>query len=349
MRRSWWLPSSVHIIYVENNICWYPSSYYDRWHDYNRGHRRRRHGNTTIINNNTIIINPTPTPNPVTEPPNIRGIDGMRRIPTGAIISTPSDQFGRIKGEIKTVEPDVAKRILQEDKSIIRGLPKLEREISSDVKVERGVLAKRVVRNEPLEQVQTGATVRKVDRKSDDTLQEQVVRGGRQPLTRQKDLSSGGSIGVEVRETGAVQRPVMRKTENNSDENNRPQPMPKNDYPNNTGNDRKTDENNNRKPVNPPRNNDENRRSTPIYNPPTENNDRKPRSEPRNDTPRYDPPKQEPRNDDRRSEPSPRNDPPKRSEPPPRNDPPREDKRPSSPPSSNNKRSDTEVKDNKRN
>ncbi|MCU0238813.1 MAG: FecR domain-containing protein [Pyrinomonadaceae bacterium] len=359
MRRSWWLPSSVHIIYVGNNICWYPSSYYDRYYDYNRGHRRRGRGNnTTIINNNITIINPTPTPTPnvVSGDVPVRGIDGMirvRDIPPNSIISLPSDQFGKIRGDIKPVDVATAKKILSDDKAIVRGLPKLDNQIGTDVRVERGVLAKRPsVRNEPIEEVKTGAIDRKIGSKSDETLQEQVVRGGRQPIDRsterQKDLSGGGSK-VETRETGAMQRPNMRKNEETKqDETNRRQPMPKNDFPNtSTGNgsgnsnDRKPvyvprekseDNNNDRKPVNPPRN-EENKRP-PLYNPPS-NEDRKPRNEPRNETPRYEPPREKPRSD-----PPPRNDPPKRSDPPPSND-----RKPSSPPPSDRK-SDTEVKDN---
>ncbi len=364
-RRSWWHPALVIVTYSGNNICWYPSSYYDRYYDYNRGHRGRGRGNTTIINNNnTIIINPTPTPiNAGGDISPVRGIDGMGRIrdiPTNAVVTLPSDQFGKIKGDIKPVSPELGRKILSDDKSIVRGLPKLDNQIASDAKIERGILAKRPsIKNEPIEDVKTGATDRKIGAKSDDSLQEQVVRGGRQPINRpterQKDLSGGGGAGVEIRETGAVKRPVQnnKSEETNRDENIRRQPLPKNDYPNtSTGNggksdnsnDRKpvyvprektenNDSENNRKPVNRPRE-DENKRSTPpVYNPPPSN------SKPRNE-PRYNPPqeKSQPRNDPpKRSEPPPRNDPPKRSEPP------REDRKPSSPPPSERK----SEKDNK--
>jgi hypothetical protein len=357
--RSWWFPALVYVVYIGNNICWYPSGYYDRWYDYNHGHRGRGnggygYGGNTIINNNTIIINPTPTPRVTPTPPNnavgdvpVRGIDQMPRIPPNSIISLPSDQFGKIKGDIKPVSPDEAKKILREEKGIVRGLPKLNNEVSSDARVEKDVLVKRPgLRNQPIESVQTGATERKIGVKSDDTLQNEVVRGGRKPVDRQRDLSGGGGAGVEIRDTGAVERPPVRKSE---DENNRRQPMPRNNPTDNSGgnsgksdtsNDRrpvyvpreKTDtnndnNNNNRQPVSRPREDENKRPSQPVYNPPQREPERRPRETPRNDPPKEQPRNEQPRDNNRRSEP------------------PREDKRPSSPPPSERK-SDTEVKDN---
>jgi hypothetical protein len=71
-RRSWWRPAHVVLIAVGGNYCWYPLGYYDNYYNYNyhyyRG--RGRGNNTTIINNNTtVIVNNGPNQNPTPSQP----------------------------------------------------------------------------------------------------------------------------------------------------------------------------------------------------------------------------------------------------------------------------------------
>ena len=325
-RRSWWRPAMVAIVTWNGSVCWYPLSYYDNYYDYNSYYYRRRnvrvYNNTTIINNNTtVIVNPTPTPSPSSTPsgnpqPSQANIDrGTRnmtppfqRIPPNGVISVNEKEFGRQTKGYTTPPLATTKEILTKIPDETRTPPilpdykDLDGKVSKEIKVE-------TPRQTKSDEVKTGVTERKPGVSTGEDLRRQKIFGNRQPVQpKPNDQEVKGGIianpnNEEPRKTGAVNRPVVKQ------ENNDTQQTP--DYnPNNPrstgGSNQNNSDQNERKPVYRPKERDETQ-TPPVYVPPQP----KPQEE-RRPQPRVVPqpqPKQEKPREQPRPQPQPKNEP----------------------------------------
>ena len=320
-RRSWWSPALVVIVNVGNNICWYPLGHRSRYRGYH--HRRDRRDR---YNNPLVAVNPTPTPTPVRDP-NGKTLNPGRTltsqiIPHTAVVSVPASDFGRSKGGFKTLPTNTAKLILSKDPDtnddslILPTYRDLNGKVSREIRAENPPS----VKVEP--NVRIGATARSNNAPLDKELRQKQIFGNRQPVEKGTGTEvKGGASGVveppETRKTGAVTRPAVKQS---GDDTNEPQPT----FPTRS-NDRKSSGSDNQPPVySPPARQEEPpkretrqpKREEPRYEPP-----------PRQETPRYDPPKrEEPRNDPPPRREEPKIDPPKRSDPPPQKSEPKNDK-----------------------
>lgn len=336
-RRSWWQPAIVRIgTWNGGTICWYPLGYDDYYYDYNRGYRRNRRNNVTIINNNTtIIVNPTPLPT-VSPTPRVltpeeinaaRTRDSrtptLQRIPLNAVIATNAEDFGkRVRGN-NTLPAETAKKVLQttDDNQSPPILPGFD---NPKVRTPKEILVDNPrIDDRRQETVKTGASERQNGKSLNTQLEQERIFGNRAPKTApeirpQKDVSGGST-----RDTGAVTRQPRVKTEDNT--NNSPDFNPTRSNPT-RNTDRKPPTVDQNPPVyNPPtRDTEERKPRQPPLMPPSEERrpETKPRPEPRRETPqpetRRSEPKQQPQPEPRRMEPKPQPQPksePKREEP----------------------------------
>lgn len=287
-RRSWWRPAMVAIVTWNGSVCWYPLSYYDNYYDYNSYYYRRRnvriYNNTTIINNNTtVVVNPTPTPNPSSTPPgnpqpsqaNIdRGTRNMtppfQRIPPGAVISVNEKEFGRQTKGYTTPPLATGKEILTKIPDETKTPPILPDYKDLDGKVSKEILIENP-RQTKSETVKTGATERTPGVSMDEDLRRQKIFGNRQPVQPNNQEVKVNPNNEEPRKTGAVNRPVVKQPNNDT------QQTP--DYkPNNPRSNQNDD--NQQKPVYRPKQNEE-IRTPPIYEQPQPKQQEERRPQPR--------------------------------------------------------------------
>jgi len=234
------------------------------------------------------------------------------------VVTIPVSEFGRGKGKFTTAPLETARTILSKAPDTADTAPilptygDLNGKVSSEIRSVRTPMIKTA-----LAEVQTGAAVRKTAAPLDQELQKTRIFGNRQPLqinTSQGEVKPPTDASEPVRppsrNTGAVERPVVKPVENTEPIREAP-------------------------PV---------KQQPPVYAPPTRQVEpvRSPRDEPpptkavepNNEpvrVPRYDPP---PKNDPPpvKNDPPPRNDPPSKSSPPPsKSDPPPSKSEPSKP------------------
>jgi hypothetical protein len=317
-RRSWWSPALVVINIFNNNVCWYPLSYRQRYHNYSRNYGGGNWGGNR--NNNGGRGNgpgPTasPTPNPAILQAQIREerrksmhTPPLSDVPPGGVVTVALEEFGKGRGATRRPSLDVARTVLSKNPDDNQGpailLPPIETvrpKISKEIRAELPTI---VAMERP---VRTGAAERKTDQPLDEELKRTRILGNRTPIVTQPPVTSPGSVPsqpIETRRIGAVDRPPMKPREETPATQSPPfNPTPQNEE----------------------RRLEQPRRSEPRYEAPkTEapRNDRPGRIE----APRYEPPPQRseppPRREERKVEPpptreQPRQEAPRRIEPPP--------------------------------
>ena len=331
--RSWWRPALVVVSVVSSNVCWYPLPWGYGYYDYNYSYyshyyrrRGRNNGNNNQGGGSPSGGNPTPPPAPgslpitplATNPRDRNGQPPLGTLPPGSVVTIPVSEFGRGKGKFATAPLETARTILSKTPDAADTAPilptygDLNGKVSSEIRSVRAPM----IKTGPAE-VQTGAAVRKTAAPLDQELKKTRILGNRQPLqinTSQGEVKLPTDASEPVRppsrNTGAVERPVVKPVENTEPIREAP-------------------------PV---------KQQPPVYAPPTRQVEpvRSPRYEPpptkavepNNEpvrVPRYDPP---PKNDPPpvKNDPPPRNDPPPKSAPPPsKSDPPPSKSEPSKP------------------
>lgn len=297
-RRSWWRPALVVVVYVGNNICWYPLGYGNRYYNYNRRYNIRN--NTTIINNNTTIINNNPTTinnNPIpgkvdTTIPIIPG-----KIPDDGVITVDASEFGRGQKNFRTASPTLAKEVISKVPDDRQSPPLLPTMKDLNGKISKEILIENPRIDDVETRTKTGAATRIEGKPLDEKLLETKVYGNRTPSPRIIMDESGKIVSnQETRGTGAVGRsrlPDTTKDEtNNSGSDSSTKPETRNTrtgFPTrSTGG--KSEESNNDTPVKTQRNDRNENQTPPIYVP-----DRKQDPPVRQQQPerKYDPPREQ--------------------------------------------------------
>jgi len=362
--RSWWRPALVSITVVNNDICWYPLTYYsgyrnyNRWRDRNdgrRGHDRDgRRGDRTSITP-TPSPSTSPVPGPVPAPSPQRNARWQRlhtppamRVPPGGIVTVASGQFGSGTGRFATAPPTIAQRILAKTSPDAEPVPDLPSRETVRTRMSPAIRTERPPQNTQAERVQTGVAVRRTGVPLDDELrkgrilvnrpQQRVLRQPVEPRQVEQPTAPPETRAAQPRET---RRQTETETQPPSPATQTAEPR---SLPRPPQNNRRADpiirkqqerEVEAPKPESPVvRPQPEERRVTPPapeqrrIAPPTPRPERQ--EPPRTETPTNQPPRRE---EQPRSAP-----PPKREEPPPQKSEPKEEKRPSLPPAMERKR-----------
>ncbi len=333
-RRSWWQPAMVTIgTWNGSTICWYPLAYDDYYYDYNRGYRRNRRNNVTIINNNTtIIVNPTPnpSPNPSPTPPiltpgqinEIRSRNArtptFQRVPLNGVVAVNAEEFGKRMRGYQTAPIETARRVLSKPTDENQTPPILPTYDDVKGKMSREILIEnpRIDRKYE-EQVKTGATERETGKSLDRKLEQERIFGNRQPKIIQeiKPDTETKSGNTETRTTGAVNRRPVIKQDN--DTNQSPDYNPQTNTPTRTTGGGKTDNNDERKVEQKPvrqKPRDENQ-TPPIFEQPRQKEERRQpqptfpqrtEEKPRQEQPKREEPKRE---EPKPEQPQPKNEP----------------------------------------
>jgi hypothetical protein len=321
-RRSWWQPALVVINIFNNNVCWYPLGYYNRYHNYSRGggggwERRGGGGNNP---------GPLATPTPSNIPSQLAIREDRRRamhtptllrMPSNSVVSTTLEDFGRGRGGIGRPSTEVAKTVLKNDPEDVRSVPVLP--VYDQVKPK---LSPEIIRQTPpiiaIENTtRVGAAERKTEKPLDEDLRRTRIFGNRPPVVKQDSAPAESRTSApaaetkdEPRPTGAVNRPRSKQREE----------TPIVQTPPIIGN----------RPTAEPQQKEQQKSETPVeprYEPPR----RVERQEaPRTEQPKYEPPprREEPRREEPRTSSPPTQ---KREEPPPQKSEPKVEK--PSPPS----------------
>ena len=312
-RRSWWSPALVVVVSTNSNICWYPLpydygyyNYNHHWYNNNNNHGGNGNGNGNGNPAPSPTPNPNPSPTPTTSPTPRLGPGSLRtreerlawqltppflRVPPSGVVSVPANQFGTDRRGFQTASATTAKTVLSKAPDINQSPPLLPTYGDLDGRVSKQIRSEKPPMAKTIAQTKTGAVDRGSQGPIDKELQKTRIFGDRNPIPINPGSGepTNGRFGP-TRKTGAVERPIIRPAEPESE--------------------RKTDDRTTRQREQP----------TPTYvpPPPMQNTDRErePVRQPRNDPPAA--------REDREREPvrAPRSDPPIRSEPPPRNDPP---------------------------
>lgn len=217
--RSWWRPAIVYITVVNNNVCWYPLSYHQRWYNYNRNYNRRhRQGNP---NPGPVATNPTPLPSPV--PVDNEGPRGPRRFPNSqdlpdtGVITVSKEDFGKWNVEKRSAQPVLAKTVLSKSPDTVDTPPILP----SFEEVRRRPGTTVIAGQKPPVvtegKVPTGAAPRNTEEPLDKELRRTRIFGNRPPLPQGNTVNTPDIIvpsqGGETRGTGAVARPPIKVEE----------------------------------------------------------------------------------------------------------------------------------------
>jgi hypothetical protein len=329
-RRIYWQPSLAIFVNIGRNVCWYPMPYNAGYRYVNRS--RTVIYNTTVINN-PPAQQPVKPKVDVLVPSKQGSKQDVELVYAKAVTGVPIDEFGKGRGFIRPIAFDQGKGVLDVQPIVDdRRLPPPSRgKTEITVAKEREIVGKRQSfekAEQTLETGKIGAAVREKGVQLDERLSTERIFKGRTPVQgddRQTDTNN--NLPTEKRGTGVFNRrtdsPVYRpedRTPDTKGEVDRPasrqsRPSQKSDEDRPVYRPEKRDES--EAPVNRPEPQRPNRRSD-------DNDNRRPPSPPqRDEQPRYEPP---PRREEPRYEP-----PPKREEP--RNDPPpkREEPRPEPP------------------
>jgi hypothetical protein len=321
-RRSWWQPALVVINIFNNNVCWYPLGYYNRYHNYNRG-GRGGWGGGGGGRGNSPGPRATPTPGGTLgevlsreDRQRLIHTPTMKRMPPNSVVAMSLEEFGRGRGGIRRPSIEVAKTVVEKDENDAKlppALPTYE-QVKPKLSPEISRQTPPIIAVENTTRV--GAAARKTDKPLDDDLRRTRVFGNRPPVVPQQPAPAETRTNQpkveapeEPRRTGAVNRPTFKQRE----ETHAAETPPIVATP-------QTEQ---------PRRKDEQRIETPK---PVEPRSEPPRRIERQETPRVEQPKYEPpprREEPRREEP--RSSPPQKSEPPPQKSEPKVDK--PSPPS----------------
>ena len=185
--RSWWRPALVSITIVNNDVCWYPLTYYSGYRNYNRWRDRkdwrRDHGRDGHRGDRRPGTRPTPSPTPApvagaTPAPAPGGNPGWRRqpktpptmvIPPSGIVTVSSGQFGSGKGRFATAPAGVARTILAKRSPDAEPLPELPSEETARTRMSPAIKTERPKKTEA-KPIQTGVMLRKTGAPMDDEL-----------------------------------------------------------------------------------------------------------------------------------------------------------------------------------
>lgn len=343
--RSWWRPALVSITIVNNDVCWYPLTYYSSYRNYNRWHDRdgrRDHDRDGHRGDRSPRPTPTVAPAPTPVPAPQRGARAQRlhtppsmRVPSSGIVTVASGQFGSGTGRFITAPTTVSQRILAKTNPDAEPAPDLpngetvRRQMSPSIRTERP-------QNTQAERVQTGVAVRRNNAPLDDELRKNriLVNRPQQRVMRQPVEPREVQQQTAPTQTGVAQPDEPRRQKETQTPTTKTQPAEPRILPR------------------PPQNN---RRADPII---------RKQQEPEVEAPKVDPavrPQPEERRvsppEQRRIAPTPkperqerprtetpmnqaprREEPPKRDNPPPQKSEPKEEKRPSLPPAMERKR-----------
>jgi hypothetical protein len=244
-KRSYWKPALVAIFNVNNDICWYPLSYHDRFQDYNRNYRPdNRWGDR---NNSRPDFN---------------------HLPENSIVGVRSDEFGRRKYNVRTISNQTVRQTWEQRPIEVAQLPKFEerrREFERDSSFRR---------QQPSNQIRTGAAERQAGVELDRRLQSERFRNNRQnERNRPPENSNNGTVNNNDRRNERVEKRNQDSNSERPKQTNYPtyrqsppvavQPTPRVENDSNRQNsERRQPRNEEQRPVSPQNNN------------PTENNQR---------------------------------------------------------------------------
>ncbi|HKP68150.1 MAG TPA: DUF6600 domain-containing protein [Pyrinomonadaceae bacterium] len=326
--RSWWQPALVVVNVIASNVCWYPLPWGYGYYDYNYSYyshyyrrRDRHHGG----NNHQGGGNPTPSvsPSPTTVTnPRFLNRQPSFDVPPQGVVTVAVSEFGRGRN-FRTAPLATAQSVLSKNPEPVEGTPiilptygDLNGKVSTEIRSARTP----TLRTGPAG-VQTGAAVRRSAVPLDQELQKSRIFGNRQPLqinTSQGEVRPAPvtpePVRPPMRNTGAVERPVVKPVENRETS---PESPPIIEQPTvSTPPTKRVD------PVRIPRSDPPSKVEPtrepvrPRFEPPTRN-EPPPRNAP---PPKSDPPptKSEPPS---RNDPPPKNDPPQKSDPSPTKEP----------------------------
>ena len=335
----------VSIVTWNGSVIWFPLGYNDTYCDYNRGYRRNRRNNVTIINNNTtVIVNPAPNPNPSPTPPGTTPAEinelrrrnaktpSLQRVPDSAVMAVSAEEFGKKTRDYRSVTPQIAKEVLAKPIDENQTPPILPeyREVKTKIGKEILVENPRIDKNQET-RVKTGVTTCETGKSLDRKLEQERIFGNRQPKVM-RDANPANETKTdssEPRKTGAVnRRPIIRQE--NTDPYQTPGINPQPTRP--TGGGRNDDDRKIEKPAirQKPR---EETQTPPIYQPqpkpqPRQEEERRRPQQPRQEQPKPEQPRPQPQ--------------PKREEPrqPPKSEPKPEPKQERPAPNVNQRKSD---------
>jgi len=196
--RNWWRPALVSITIVNNDVCWYPLTYYSGYRNYNRWRDRdgrRDHDRDGRRGERDPRPSPTPTVAPVPTPvgPAQRGARAQRlhtppsmRVPPGGIVTVSSGQFGSGTGRFTTAPTSIAQRILAKTSPVAEPAPDLPNGETVRTRMSPAIRTERP-RTTETERIQTGATARRGNAPLDDELRRSriLVNRPQQRMTRQ--------------------------------------------------------------------------------------------------------------------------------------------------------------------
>ncbi|MFL6373076.1 MAG: DUF6600 domain-containing protein [Pyrinomonadaceae bacterium] len=205
--RSWWLPALVTINIIDNQVCWYPTSYHEhhRWDYWGHGHghdhdRGRDPGRQPVAKTNPKFLGP-----PVRDggPTRERGKHPPIGVPPGAVVGVTTDDFAKGGRGIRPMPPEVAS-IAFEREPKTGELVALGNGIKH--KVPPAFRAEPPSREAQIEnrRSELGAGTRTSGVQLDQELQKTKMFGGRTPRPVQRELPPPN--GEKPRPTGAVER-----------------------------------------------------------------------------------------------------------------------------------------------
>lgn len=218
-RASIWRPALVSIVYINNYVYWYPLGRNQRYYDYNRWHRDKKHDKRDRDDRDR----------------DGRGFprggwdnrETARHVPLSGVNGTRADDFGRRRERGNRVDSDdVARRVLNSEPNFDREGERFKRRRESDVSVV--IEPKRDQRRG-----RPGAAERRQDTPVEQEIRQTRVYQDRRPVERRRpedntgDRVSGGADlnrrsggGNSNRQTGAVERPTFPRR--NEGEPNQP-------------------------------------------------------------------------------------------------------------------------------
>lgn len=307
-RRNLWRPANVNVFNVGRDIAWYPLSYRDRYNDFNRNFRRGNNQRRDFGNNQQWSrLNNRPD---------------FNRIPANAIVGIRSKEFGRRNNNIRPISVQTARQHIERNSNNNLKLP--------ERKDRRQDLQKNLAfrQSQTARPVRTGVAARPVGVALDKQLQNDTFRTERWQNRRNNNAGSNvenrtlnndsrrndrntrqnQNSANENRNSTQNQRNIPNRnssqgvTTNNTPEirtnntnQNRVVNQPRNNNSNRRNEENNRQENNNTRSNIPisPRNNNENRGSQPRVERREEPRRETPRQEPRRETPRQEQPRRE--------------------------------------------------------
>ena len=221
--RSWWRPALVSITIINNDVCWYPLTYYSGYRNYNRwrdrkdwrrdhdrdGRRGDRRPGTWPTPSPIAGASPAPSPGGNPRWPGQKTPPSMS-VPPNGIVTVASGQFGSGKGRFGTAPTSIARRILAKTSPDAEPVPDLPDGETVRTRMSPAIRTERPKNILP-ETIQTGVMVRRTGSPMDDEL-----RKTRIPVNRPQQRIKGQPVEPRQAERPAAPAPetgVMRRSE----------------------------------------------------------------------------------------------------------------------------------------